>query len=382
MAGSTHVLAVGAAVPALVRWGVSADADLVYRYLASFGPRTAGAAAASLGLGVRRVGAALDQLDDAGLVRAAREPSAGGADATTWRAVPVDLAVATLRRRALRRAAVGADADRRPSAVDHWPPDVDHRPAGADRRAPGGERRPPARYLPDRVATRRRIAELVAVERAEHLAMNPEEVISSDALAIAAPMDTALLRRRIRLHSLGRAPADGDRSSRHAAEFARLGGVYREAARLPHKLMIFDRRVALIAVDPLDLDRGTWEVTHPGAVESLVALFLRHWADATDPCRNGVPHVVLTAREKAVIKLLAEGHTDGSAARQLGISTRSVTYALRALMDRLGVENRFQLGLALGALQVATPPAPPAPPTPSAPSAPAATNTPIEENDQ
>jgi hypothetical protein len=32
-----------------------------------------------------------------------------------------------------------------------------------------------------------------------------------------------------------------------------------------------------------------------------------------------------------------------------------VLYAMRALMDRLGVENRFQLALVLGAAQAITP---------------------------
>jgi DNA-binding NarL/FixJ family response regulator len=42
------------------------------------------------------------------------------------------------------------------------------------------------------------------------------------------------------------------------------------------------------------------------------------------------------------------------------ISTRSVTKIMRNLMDRLGVENRFQLGLALGAARAAHPmPLPP-----------------------
>ncbi|MEJ3748069.1 helix-turn-helix transcriptional regulator [Actinomycetes bacterium KLBMP 9797] len=65
---------------------------------------------------------------------------------------------------------------------------------------------------------------------------------------------------------------------------------------------------------------------------------------------------MLTPRAKAVIALLAEGHTDASVAQRLGLSTRSVTYTLRELMDQLGVENRFQLGLALGALHAAEPP--------------------------
>ncbi|MFI5889636.1 LuxR C-terminal-related transcriptional regulator [Actinoplanes sp. NPDC051513] len=316
---NSGVLTVGRAVPSLVRWGVSADADLVYRYLASFGPRPAGEVAADLGLAVRRVRAALDELDGCG---------AAGTDGVRWRASPVDAAVATLRRRALHPAA--APAGRADQVV--------------------------ARRLPDRAATRRRIAELVTVERGEHLAMNPEQTFGAETLAIATPMDTELLRRRIRLRSLGRPPTDGDRSTRRAEEFVRLGGEYREAARLPYKLMIFDRRVALMAVDPLDLDGGTWEIDEPAVVAALVTLFVRHWSGATDPRRKGVPTVVLTPREKAVVALLAEGHTDATAAKCLGMSQRSVTYLLRGVMDRFGVENRFQLGLALGATHAVTPP--------------------------
>jgi len=60
------------------------------------------------------------------------------------------------------------------------------------------------------------------------------------------------------------------------------------------------------------------------------------------------PKITLTDRERELIALLAEGHTDATAAQRLDISARSVTNILRGLMDRLGVENRFQLGLALG----------------------------------
>jgi LuxR family transcriptional regulator of spore coat protein len=73
---------------------------------------------------------------------------------------------------------------------------------------------------------------------------------------------------------------------------------------------------------------------------------------------HGLPKITLSDRERALIALLAEGHTDVSAAEQLKISARSVTNILRSLMDRLGVENRFQLGLALGILRKATVPTP------------------------
>ena len=74
-----------------------------------------------------------------------------------------------------------------------------------------------------------------------------------------------------------------------------------------------------------------------------------------------MPKITLTGRERELIALLAEGHTDISAAEHLRISPRSVTNILRSLMDRLGVENRFQLGLALGILRKAQVPPQPAP---------------------
>ncbi len=70
-----------------------------------------------------------------------------------------------------------------------------------------------------------------------------------------------------------------------------------------------------------------------------------------------MPKITLSDRERALIALLAEGHTDVTAAEQLQISARSVTNILRGLMDRLGVENRFQLGLALGIMRKASVPA-------------------------
>jgi DNA-binding CsgD family transcriptional regulator len=72
----------------------------------------------------------------------------------------------------------------------------------------------------------------------------------------------------------------------------------------------------------------------------------------------GLPKITLSDRERELISLLAEGHTDVSAAERLDISARSVTNILRSLMDRLGVENRFQLGLALGFLRQAHVPPP------------------------
>jgi DNA-binding NarL/FixJ family response regulator len=71
-----------------------------------------------------------------------------------------------------------------------------------------------------------------------------------------------------------------------------------------------------------------------------------------------VIRIALEPRELALVDLLARGHTDTSAARELRISTRTVLTIVRSLMDRCGVDNRFQLGLALGVRHVVSPPEP------------------------
>ncbi|WP_406001210.1 helix-turn-helix transcriptional regulator [Streptomyces sp. NBC_00829] len=63
---------------------------------------------------------------------------------------------------------------------------------------------------------------------------------------------------------------------------------------------------------------------------------------------TGEEPLLLDERQRKLISLLVAGHTDSSAAQRLGISPRTVTNTLRVLMNRLGVDNRFQLGVAIG----------------------------------
>jgi DNA-binding CsgD family transcriptional regulator len=213
-----------------------------------------------------------------------------------------------------------------------------------------------ARLLVDRAETRPRIAQLVAAERHEHLSLNPERSFPADATAAALPLDRQLLARGVRLRACGVPPDDGDTGCGAAHQLMTLGAEYREMTQVPVKLMVFDRRVALLPVDPFDLTAGALEIDQPAVVAALVVLFEKLWSAARDPRRGGVLPIVLTSRERAIVALLAEGHTDAVVAQRLGISQRTIAYTLRGLMERLGVENRFQLGLALGAMRVAAPP--------------------------
>ncbi len=57
----------------------------------------------------------------------------------------------------------------------------------------------------------------------------------------------------------------------------------------------------------------------------------------------------LTPRERLIVVMLTEGHTDAAIAAKLDLSVRTIAYTLSSLMDRYGVSTRFQLGLRLGA---------------------------------
>jgi DNA-binding CsgD family transcriptional regulator len=327
-----------------VRWGLSPDADLVYRALVTIGPGTGRWLAKDLGMSARRVETAVDELVAVSAVRDDGSESRRGrpVSAVRWSAVSPMEAVATLRRRNKRVVNLAHRTGFHRALLNNA--GMAHQPTW------------PARVLVDRKETRPRIAELVAAERYEHLALNPERSFSADATSTALPLDRQLLARGVRLRTCGVPPEDGDASCGAAEQLMAMGAEYREVAQVPVKLMVFDRRVALLPVDPLDLSAGALEIDQPAIVAALVVLFKQLWSTARDPRKGGVLPIVLTPRERSIVGLLAEGHTDVVVAQRLGLSLRTIAYTLRGLMERLGVENRFQLGLALGAIGAAVPP--------------------------
>lgn len=56
--------------------------------------------------------------------------------------------------------------------------------------------------------------------------------------------------------------------------------------------------------------------------------------------------VVLGPAHEAILRLLAEGQTDQSIARTLGITTPTVTRTISEIYELLGVESRCQAGVA------------------------------------
>ncbi|HEU5476142.1 MAG TPA: LuxR C-terminal-related transcriptional regulator [Actinophytocola sp.] len=333
-----ETLTLGKHVPSLQRWGQSPDADLVYRTLITLGPRTVGALARDLGLSHHRVTSALEELV---AISAAQAGRAAGRRALVWTPVaPAELAVAVRCRRTVD------DADQRNGRRHALTEGLI-----AEARTIGDG----LRHLQTRELARARLTELTDVIRHEHLAMNTEVVFDAESARAGVSHDRKLLRRGVDLRVLGLHVAAPDPMLAFGRQPTEPSPAYRVVPTVPMKLLVIDRKIALFPVAPNDFERGYLEVSQPPLVAALVALFERHWANGTDPEERTVPEM-FGPRERALITLLAQGHTDATAARELRISARSVSNIVRALMDRLEVDNRFQLGLVLGALRVASPP--------------------------
>jgi DNA-binding CsgD family transcriptional regulator len=351
---SIAALAIGAAVPSLVRWGVSADADLVYRTLVTFGPGTRRNLGTELVMPVRRIDDALAELRAAGAVTASAGARAAARQSRTWAAVPPDIVVAALRARRLCLADERALAESHRRIVRGLRDRLGALAVPLPAPAIGGLLTDQVRYLPTRELTRARYAELLPGRR-ETLTINPEQAFDAESARTGAEFDRRLIVQGTRMRVLGVPPADRD--TLDPAQTHHPAYQVREALRVPLKLIVLDRSVALLPADPERIERGYVEIGRPSVVDALAELFERHWTDAADPGVGAVTPIVLSAREQTLVDLLALGHTDVTAASHLRISARSVTNTLRGLMDRLGVDNRFQLGLALGTMRAARPPA-------------------------
>lgn len=122
----------------------------------------------------------------------------------------------------------------------------------------------------------------------------------------------------------------------------------RTVERVPTKLMVADRSLAMVPLTGRDAEPAALVVHASGLLESLMGLFEAVWRDAL-PLRLAGSAV----REEAsgpdatdleILSLLLAGMTDASVAKQLGLGLRTVQRRVKGLMELTGVTTRLQLG--------------------------------------
>lgn len=134
----------------------------------------------------------------------------------------------------------------------------------------------------------------------------------------------------------------------HIRRLATMGERSRVAPRLPMKMVICDRRLAMLPLSATD-ETATESVLLVGRsalLDALVEIFEAYWQSSV-PISSGAPRAAskLPSGQYDVLQLLATGLKDEAIARQLGTSMRTTRRRIAALLATLGVATRFQAGV-------------------------------------
>lgn len=220
------------------------------------------------------------------------------------------------------------------------------RDAVAAGRAAAADREPAERLI-GLDSVQAELEQLLAGATVEVLSMVPGNAIPSSSLEAARTADDDAARRvrsRVLYHASVRQDPNTIAYGRWLAE---RGTEIRISPAVTRRLLIVDSRTAVVPIEPGEPGAGALCVREPGLIDQLTALFELVWTDAV-PLGAPTPEETasqLSATERALLRLLADGLTDDAAGKRLGISARTVRRIMSDLMDRLGAESRFEAGV-------------------------------------
>ncbi|MFF2146621.1 LuxR C-terminal-related transcriptional regulator [Kitasatospora sp. NPDC058190] len=196
---------------------------------------------------------------------------------------------------------------------------------------------------------RARIDDLAFFTHREVLAFQPDGPLTPALIEAARPLDLRALRRGISLRTVVLTSATADPATgRYLRELTQAGAEIRAVEQRMERLLVFDRSVAVVPVDPADSSRGALIVRQAGLVSHMIELFNQVWnaaaplAEGDDPAGS---EEQLSTNELMVLRILTEVEKDEVGARQMGISVRTFRRYVADVMLRLGAANRFQVAI-------------------------------------
>lgn len=200
----------------------------------------------------------------------------------------------------------------------------------------------------DLALVRERLEELSFFTRTSVDAMHPGNPLSSAARDAAEPLDQRALRRGVTMRILyEKAVLDDDANLDYLRRLHAQGAQVKLADGPVQRLLVMDRTVAVVPIDPRSSARGALIVREPGLVAGMVQLFDGAWEAASPgPWAADLyeEDEGITEEDRQILSLLATGCTDETAARQVGISVRHLRRKVARLMERLAATSRFEAG--------------------------------------
>lgn len=217
---------------------------------------------------------------------------------------------------------------------------------------PTGSHEPPADASLIQVlgldAVRVKLRQLAYETRYEVLSLMPDGAQTPDNMAASQPLDEMLLDRRVRMRTVYLDSVRNEPNSRQYANWLiEQGGQVRTTAVLPLRMIVCDRKVAVLPLNPRRSEGGVAIINGEGPAAAMCALFEQIWEVATPFGEAPAPHpdLELTQQEVAVVRFLAEGDTDETISRKLGFSTRTAGRIASEIMAKLNAKSRFQAGV-------------------------------------
>ncbi|GAB2876909.1 helix-turn-helix transcriptional regulator [Streptomyces mayteni] len=202
--------------------------------------------------------------------------------------------------------------------------------------------RPGVELVNDAAEIRDRVVDWAFQACEEVLSLTPWHAMPPAHLAFIRPIALRCLRRGLRCRVIVPAAClEHPPTADYLAELARHGARIRLVAEATERLLMADRRIALLPARGDDLDQGALVVTEPGILAGLTGLFERAWAAASPyPGPAG-----LADTERRVLVAMCSGSLDETGARTVGVSVRTYRRRVAELMRLLGAGNRAQAAL-------------------------------------
>ncbi len=181
----------------------------------------------------------------------------------------------------------------------------------------------------------------------ELLNVLPGDPIPESQLPAALRHELGLIERGVSIRMLyAREQLESRPMRQYMRTLDRHGAAVRIADTLPHRLVVFDRAVAFLPVDPRRPGVGALVVREPAIVANLAMFFESLWTSAVDldqAIDSGAPGA--SDFDRSVLMLMSSGVKDEAAARQLNVSDRTYRRHVADILTRLGASSRFQAGV-------------------------------------
>lgn len=186
--------------------------------------------------------------------------------------------------------------------------------------------------------------------REEVCIAHPGGGMTDAGLARSLELDTAVLRRNVRMRSVLQHSVRHHAPTRqYVAAVGPLGAKIRTVAVVPRRLIMFDREIAFVPLAGGLPENGAVVVKEPALLDYMFAVFELLWTSGrpflTENTAGQDPDDGRDELARAILEYLAVGAKDDAIAHRLGLSVRTCRRHIAAIMERLDANSRFEAGM-------------------------------------